>query len=82
MKITKRYTKTYECYEAHKWDTTFASLMETRNRMFGKNHDKYLEKCFMCGQKFKDDDVPWLGFVRNHKNVLLCENCGKGVQNE
>ena len=78
-KITRTYTKTYDCYEAVKWGYTFGDTMESRNKTFGKNHDKGLEKCFMCGYKFKDRDIPWLGFVKNHKNVFLCEDCGKAV---
>lgn len=81
-KITKTYTKTYDCYEAVEWETTFGETMETRNNFFGSNHDKFLEKCFMCGYKFKDSDVPWLGLVKNHKNVFLCKDCGKIVLNK
>lgn len=82
MKITKNYTKTYDCYEAVEWVETFGETMETRNKFYDKNHDKFLEKCFMCGYKFKDSDIPWLGLVMFHKNVFLCEECGKAVRNE
>ena len=77
VKIKKIYTKTYDCYEAVKWEETFGETIETRNRVLGENYDKFLEKCFMCDYKFKYNDIPWLGLVKNHKNVFLCETCGK-----
>lgn len=80
MKVSKTHTKTYDIYESVEWESTFGETMEIRNKTFGSKHDKFLEKCFVCGHKFENSEVPWLGLVRNHKNVFLCEDCGKKVQ--
>ena len=80
MKVTRTHTKTYDVYEAVEWESTFGQTMECRNRIFGTSIDKYLKKCFVCGHKFEDSEIPWLGFVRNHKNVFLCKECGGKVR--
>ena len=79
MKITKTSVKSYDIYDAIEWEFTFGETMETRKKAFGNKNDKYLEKCFICGHKFQESEIPWLGFVKNDKNVFLCKECGKKV---
>lgn len=81
MKITKKHTTTYEIYEAHKWMATFGETMDAREKVYKDARNKGLDKCFACGYKFKDDDIPWLAFVKRHRNVFLCESCAKQVEN-
>lgn len=79
MKIFRNYTKTFDIYEAHKWDHTYGETMESRRKICKPEHHKGYEKCFVCNHKFNDQEIPWLAFVKNHKNVFLCEICGKKV---
>lgn len=81
MKIARTYTKTYDIYKSYKWYTTFGETMITREKIYKDTHNKGLDKCFVCGYKFKDNDTPWLSLVKNHKNVFLCETCAKQVKN-
>lgn len=79
MKITRTFSKTYDIYDAAPWNFTYQDTMESRRKIFGTEQDNALKKCFMCGCEFKDEDIPWLGLVKNYKNVFLCECCGKKV---
>lgn len=79
MQITKTFSKTYDIYYAASWQFTYRETMESRKKIYGSEHDTALKKCFMCGYEFKDEDIPWLGLVKNHKNVFLCKCCGKKV---
>lgn len=81
MKITRTYTKTYDIYESHKWESTFGETMAGREKIYKDAKSKGLDKCFVCGYKFKYSDIPWISFVKNHKNVFLCEECAKQVEN-
>ena len=81
MKITKTYTKTYDIYESYKCTYTFGETMAAREKICKDTHNKGLDKCFVCGYNFKNDDIPWLSFVKNHRNVFLCETCAKQVEN-
>lgn len=80
MKLTKTTTKTYEIYDCVKWECTVGSTIKHREKVGLKNLG--LDKCFCCGKKFKGDDFPYLGLVRNHRNVFLCEKCAGKVKNE
>lgn len=80
MKITRTTTKTYEIYDCTKWDSTVGETIKHREEVGLKNRG--LDKCFACGKKFKGSDFPYLGLVRNHKNVFLCEKCAEEVKKE
>ena len=36
-------------------------------------------RCFCCGRMFKPDDRLYLGAVKNQKNEVFCEKCGKQI---
>ena len=80
MKITKTTTKIYEIYDCGKWSTTFAEVMEIRERIGKKS--KGGDKCFACGYKFQPDDVPYLGLIRNYHNMFVCTDCARKVNPE
>lgn len=80
MKLTKTTTNTYEIYDCKKWICSVGETLKHREKIGLKNIG--FDKCFVCGSKFKDNDFPYLGFVRNHRNVFLCEKCAVKVKNE
>ena len=66
MKITKRYSETYEI---------------TKENLGGRKM-KGMQKCFVCGHRFEDEDHVNLAAVTGHKNVLVCDECEKRMWSE
>lgn len=80
MKITKTITKSYEVYEALNVPFgKYGEIMNARVKTFHKNAEKGLSKCFICNHKFDSYENVYIGFVRKHKNVFLCDDCMKEV---
>ena len=79
MIVSKSYTRTYDIYDAAKWMATYGEIIESRRKFYGEKDETQLSKCFVCGHRFEALEIPWLGLVKNHKNVFLCEECGKKV---
>lgn len=81
MTIVRTYTIKYEITNAMDFGrgNTISSIREARSGLLKGEKDTLLEKCFACKKKFEDDDIPFLGFVKGHKNVCLCRDCGAKV---
>ena len=56
--------------------------MNTRVKTLHKNAEKGLSKCFICNHKFDSNEDVYIGFVRKHKNVFLCECCMREVNED
>ena len=80
MKITKTTTKTYEIYDCAKWSMTIGDTILKREEIGLKT--KGFDKCFSCGHKFKYDDIPYLGLIRGHANMFICETCAEKLAKE
>lgn len=80
MKITKTTTKTYEIYDCAKWSMSVGDTILKREQVGMKS--KGFNKCFACGYKFEHEDIPYLGLVRNHANVFICEKCAEKTKKE
>lgn len=35
--------------------------------------------CFRCGRKFNNDDITWIGIMKQGKNKIFCAQCGKHI---
>lgn len=80
MMIVQKRTVIYHICGAMDFTThTVASINESRKKI--RNNKLYVS-CFACKKKFNDDDVPYLGFVKGHSNVLLCRECRAKVEEE
>jgi hypothetical protein len=77
MKITKTSTKTYEILQCVKWKTTFGEFKEAR-KIVGLPIKKF-EKCFICGEKFKEYDPVYLAIIKKEPNRFICEKCADKV---
>lgn len=80
MKITKTTIKTYEIYDCAKWEMSIGETIVRREKVGMKTRG--YDKCFACGHKFKSDDFPYLGLIRNHSNEFICTDCARKVNPE
>lgn len=81
MILTKVTTKKYEVkFFPGSWDMKHGKFISTRKRM-GMKTAPY-EKCFVCGYKFTDDEVPVFITVSNGiGNRFACAQCAEREEN-
>lgn len=80
MKITKRYSKTYEISPpAIKWEISVGDFIAKRKQM-GLRTRGY-DKCFVCGCVFENDFMPNLASVKTKGNMFVCDKCAKEINN-
>lgn len=81
MKITKRYSKTYELTKAIPFGV-YGEIVESRKKIWADGKMKGMQKCFVCGHRFENEDHVNLATVTGHKNVLVCDECEKQIWSE
>lgn len=72
-KITKTTVRNYYVTFCRPF-MEFSKFKEARG---GMRHTP--STCFGCGWKFKDEDMLYLGAVKNQLNQVFCEECGKQI---
>lgn len=78
MKITKKYTKTYEIIPpAMKWQMSVGDFIAKRKEL-GLKTQGY-DRCFVCGCVFKKDFVPNLASVKTKGNMFFCDKCADEI---
>lgn len=82
MIITKTTTKKYEVkFFPGSWGMQHGKFISTRKRL-GLTTASF-EKCFICGYKFKDDEVPIFITVTNGiGNRFACTQCANKEESE
>ena len=80
MKIIKTTTKTYEIYDCIKWGMSVGETITKREEVGMKSNE--LDKCFACGLHFSSNYIPYLAFIKNHKNAFICKACSNEVLNK
>ena len=78
MKITKKYTKTYEIIPpATKWKMSVGDFIAKRKQM-GLKTQGY-DRCFVCGCIFENDFMPNLASVKTKGNMFVCDKCANKI---
>lgn len=77
MKITKTTVREYEICDCAKWRQTIGETLAFRESHGIKNRG--LDKCFVCGYKFGNEEYPYLALIKNYKNQFICEKCAEKV---
>lgn len=77
MKITKTTVREYEICDCTKWRPTIGETLAFRESRGIKNRG--LDKCFVCGYKFGNEEYPYLALIKNYKNQFICEKCAEKV---
>ena len=77
MKITKTTVREYEICDCAKWRQTIGETLAFRESRGIKNRG--LDKCFVCGYKFGNEEYPYLALIKNYKNQFICEKCAEKV---
>lgn len=81
-KITPTTKKTYNLYSIFKMNRSIGNMKKNYKISDGKIPIE-LNCCFVCGRKFNDIEVPYLGLVNNrNKNVFVCDDCAKKINEE
>ena len=83
MEITRTTVKTYEvkpgCNSSN-WNIPFGKFKDIRNK--NNQSVKQFEKCFICGHKFTDDEIPSVVIVSSKGNRFSCDNCYEKLESE
>lgn len=78
MKITKKYTKTYEILPpAMKWQMSVGDFIAKRKQL-GLKTQGY-DRCFACGYVFENDFKPNLACVKIKGNMFFCDKCANEI---
>ena len=72
--ITKTIVK--KCDVLNIWRFQEFGVFRASREYYGLSVER---KCFCCGREFHNDDILYLGPVRNEGNKLFCEKCGKEI---
>ena len=83
MKIVKTTTKSFNIKcgcNSENWGITFGRFIETRNK--SNLPTSYFEKCFICGRKFKDNEIPNIVIVSEKGNRFSCNDCYGKIESE
>lgn len=83
MEITKTVTKKVYIEPACNsvdFGMTFGKFVEIRNKSnLPINH---FDKCFICGHRFENDEVPNIVKVSGEGNSFSCDDCYKKLESE
>lgn len=83
MQITKTTVKTYEVKagcNSSRWNIPFGKFKDTRIKN-GQSVQQF-EKCFICGHKFADDEIPNVVVISTKGNRFSCDDCYKKLEQE
>jgi hypothetical protein len=73
MKMTKKYSTTYDIEFYGSFQMPWKNFRETRER-HGLNISKF-DHCFICNHQFADDEIPQIITVSSKGNRFACGNC-------
>lgn len=83
MQITKTTVKKYDvktACDSTNWNITFGSFKDTRVKN-GMSIQQF-KKCFICGHKFADNEIPNVVAVSTEGNRFSCDDCYKKLESE
>lgn len=74
MKITKTVMRTYEINFVKKSFLSTAGEFLRYRKSIGAKTEPY-ERCFICGRKFADNEIPRVVIVTGIGNRFICKEC-------
>lgn len=78
IEVKKTITRKYEIYKASGFGT-WGDLKVSRSKLYGERGMNGMHKCFICEKKFSEPDHINICFVKSYKNVLVCDECARRV---
>lgn len=71
-------TNEYIIYACRKFPNKMISIKNIRS----SNHMETQEKCLMCKKEFEDNEYPYIAFMKNTENKLVCSECAEKIISE